>query len=930
MSPAKSFPYILLFGILSIVSSCDGVTKDTHQRVRIGFSQCAVDAWRDKMNSDLLREAILYDNIDLEIRISDNNTDQQIADIRQFIDEGIDLLIVSPNEAMAITPVVEEVFRMGIPVIVVDRKVQTECYSAFIGANNYQIGQAVGQYVHSLLPNGGKVIEVAGLMTSTPAMERHQGFMNTIRTLNPKIYVEGLIDAQWKQDASYELMLEMLAKHKDVDLIFGHNDHMAYAAYCAAKKLGIEKKIKFIGIDALPGRMNGLGMVADGLLDATFIYPSGVDKILKVATDIIAGRKVPRHTTLSTAIVNASNISVMELQELHIKEQEQKIELLNQKNISASRSVELQHQALIMSLIAFVIVVILAVLLVVLLRRQHRLNAVLMAQNEQISQQKLSQEIQSERLLDLSQQIEEATQAKLQFFTNVSHDLRTPLSLISGPLEQLTSDANLSDEQRKVLLQLAKKNVDSLTRLVNQILDFRKYENGKLKLNKRNINLLSEVDAWNASFVNLLKNKFIKFSFSSMTNADYTISVDLDKFEQVYYNLLSNAFKFTPENGVIKVELFPATFKSQPCIRLKVFNSGSYISNDDQQLIFDRFYQVANPENSTGSGIGLALTKIIINMHDGDIRVESKEEYGTTFFVDIPIVFDMEEEEEHESLESAIDKNGKSLFDTEELKSSKFYDEETDESGEKMQLLIIDDNSDILTYLSQILGDHYSITTATNGKDGIEKAVSIIPDLIITDVMMPEMDGLTLTQKLKSLVQTCHIPIILLTAYSSDEQKLEGLNSGADAHLAKPFNAKLLKAMVHNLIENRNSLRRYFANSHIEVHSNDIRDTDRHFIEHFRELVDQNIDNAEFNIEDMCKDVGMSVVQLYRKVKALTGLAPKEYLRIARLKLADNLLATTKLNISEIAYKCGFSSPNYFSKCYKNYYGCTPKSNRVN
>ena len=663
------------------------------------------------------------------------------------------------------------------------------------------------------------------------------------------------------------------------------------------------------------------------MLDATFIYPSGVNKILKIASDIIAGRKVSRQTTLSTAIVNSSNVAVMELQEVHIKEQEQKIELLNQKNISASRSVQIQRQALFTSLIAFMIVVLFAVLLVFLLRRQHRLNAILVAQNEQISQQKRHQEEQSERLVELSKQIEEATQAKLQFFTNVSHDLRTPLSLISGPLEQLTSDNDLSDEQREAFLHLAKKNVDSLTRLVNQILDFRKYENGKLHLNKRHINLLSAMEVWNASFVSLLRSKFIKFSFSSMTNADYTISVDLDKFEQVYYNLLSNAFKFTPENGVIKVELFPATLKGKPCIRLKVYNSGSYISEDNQQLIFDRFYQVTTPENSSGSGIGLAVTKIIVNMHEGDIRVESKEEYGTTFYVDLPLVHEVENVEQ-EVVEPTIEVEEKELFNAEELEVVKFYDDAN--GGEKMQILVIDDNSDILSYVSHILGDAYTIITATNGKEGIEKAVSIIPDLIISDVMMPVMDGLTCTQKLKSMVQTSHIPIILLTAYSSDEQKLAGVNSGADAHMTKPFNAKLLKAMVHNLIDNRSNLRRYFTDNHIAVHTNDVTDTDRQFIEHFRVLVEQNIENAEFNIEDMGKEVGMSIVQLYRKVKALTGLAPKEYLRISRLKYADHLLATTKLNINEIAYKCGFSSPNYFSKCYKDYFGRTPKSNRGN
>lgn len=926
MKFTKLLQGILLSVVALVACSCSTSAKESAHRARIGFSQCSEDDWRHKMNSDMLREAMLYENMDIEIRISDSNTNQQIADIRRFIEEGVDLLIVCPNEAVAITPIVEEAYRLGIPVIVADRKVQTDCYSAFVGANNYHIGQAVGQYVHSLLPEGGKVIEVTGLMTSTPAVERHQGFSNTIKALNRDIQVVSLIDAQWQQESSYQQMVEILSHNKDVNVVFAHNDQMAYGAYCAAKRLGIEKRIKFIGIDALPGRTNGLGMVADGVLDATFIYPSGVDKILKIASDILAGRKVSRQTTLSTAIVNASNVAVMELQEVHIKEQEKKIELLNQKNISASHNAQIQRQALLTSLVAFVVVVFLAVLLVFLLRRQHRLNTKLIEQNEQISMQKLSQEKQSERLVELSKQIEEATQAKLQFFTNVSHDLRTPLSLISGPLEQLTSDSDLTEEQREAFLQLAKKNVDSLTRLVNQILDFRKYENGKLHLNKRYVNLLGAVEGWNASFVSLLRSKFIKFSFSSMTNADYTIAVDLDKYEQVYYNLLSNAFKFTPENGVIKVELFPATLNGKPSIRLKVYNSGSYISEDNQELIFNRFYQVDNPDNSSGSGIGLAITKIIVNMHEGDIRVESREGYGTSFLVDLPLVRDIEQEEQG-AKEPTILQEERELFNTEELEVVKFYDDAN--GGEKMQILVIDDNPDILSYVSHILGEGYTIITATNGKEGIEKATSLIPDLIISDVMMPVMDGLSCTERLKSMVQTSHIPIILLTAYSTDEQKLAGVNSGADAYMTKPFNAKLLKAMVHNLIDNRSNLRRYFTDTPTALCSGgSMTDTDKQFIEQFRELVEQNIENAEFNIEDMGKEVGMSSVQLYRKVKALTGLAPKEYLRLTRLKLADHLLATTKLNINEIAYKCGFSSPNYFSKCYKDYFGRTPKSNR--
>lgn len=927
MKIGKLLTYLWILSAVILLGSCSGGGSET-SRLHIGFSQCSMDDWRDKMNNDILREAMLYDNMEIEILTSDSNTEKQIADIRELINKGVDLLIICPNEAVAITPIVEEAYKKGIPVIVADRKVQTDCYSAFVGANNYHIGQAVGQYVHSLLPDGGRVVEITGLMASTPATERHQGFQNTIR-LNEDIEVVEMIDAKWEQESSYTQMLQILAATKSVDVVFAHNDQMAYGAYCAAKELGLEKQIKFIGIDALPGRTNGLGMVADGILDATFIYPSGVDKILKIASDILAGRKVTRRTTLSTAIVTASNVKVMELQEVHIKEQERKIELLNEKNTSYSKSVAIQRQALTFSLVAFVVVVMFAVLMVFMFRRQHRLNDKLSVQNEQIRRQKQFQEEQNSRLVELSRQLEDATQAKLQFFTNVSHDLRTPLSLIMGPLEQLTSDDSLTEEQRTSFLQLAKKNVDSLSRLVNQILDFRKYENGKLKLNIRTVNLLSAVESWNASFVSLLRSKFIKFSFSSMTNADYAIALDVDKYEQVYYNLLSNAFKFTPENGVIKVELFPATLRGKPSIRLKVYNSGSYISEENQKLIFDRFYQVSDGNVGQGSGIGLAVTQIIVNMHDGDIRVESGEDCGTTFYVDIPLTRSADEVVSSESAlgePTMIEGSEADIFDTEELEIVKFYDENS--GGEKMQVLVIDDNPDILSYVSHILGDAYTIHTASNGKEGVEKAVSVVPDLIISDVMMPVMDGLSCTQKLKGMVQTSHIPIILLTAYTSDEQRLAGVNSGADAYIAKPFNAKLLKAMVHNLIDNRTNLRRYFSDNNISMRMNDVNDTDREFVENFKRIVEQNIENTEFNIEEMGKEVGMSSVQLYRKVKAMMGLAPKEYLRISRLKFADHLLATTKLNINEIAYKSGFSSPNYFSKCYKDYFGRTPKSNR--
>lgn len=911
----------LTAAIVLILSSC-GSRRE--KKWRVAFSQCTNDAWRVKMNADMEREVMLYDNMSLTTVSADGNSARQIADIEGFIREGVDLLIVSPNEAEAVTPIVESAYESGIPVIVADRKIFSDSFSAFVGADNYQIGQAVGLYVRGLLPHGGNVVELTGLMGSTPAIERHQGFVNVIKGFHGSgIRLLNSADAKWRTDTAYERMLELMNRYPRIDVLFAHNDIMAYGAYCAAKSMGREREMRIIGVDALPGKNGGVGLVADGILDATFIYPSGVEEIMRLASEILMGRQVPRETVLSTAIVNSANVKIMQLQEEQIDERQRKIELLNEKKADYENSISTQRTALFTSAAALLVILVLAAVLVFLLRRQHRLNRQLAQQNDKILEQKSSLEDQNRKMVDLTGQIEQATQSKLAFFTNVTHDLRTPLSLISGPVKQILDNPELPECDRETYLRIADKNIDVLSRLVSQILDFRKFENGRFSLNRTDVHLKGLVEGWNDSFMGLLRSKFIRFSFVCDPDVDCRVSIDVGRVESVYYNLLSNAFKFTPENGIIRVGL--CTEEEGKFVRIKVFNSGSYIKEEDRKLIFDRFYQGSNGSAGSGSGIGLAVAKMIVEMHGGRISVNSSKEEGTTFYVDFPATGVAENSGDAGNVRVA--EHGSGLFISDELQVV-HTDEEGDGSDDyRVSVLVIDDNEDILSYVRMVLGKQFTVLTAENGQEGLDMAQRIIPDLIITDMMMPVMDGLECTSRLKSAVQTSHIPIIMLTAYSSDEHRLSGIRSGADAYVTKPFSAQVLRAMVCNLIENRNNLRKYFSENSMPARG-EFTDIDRTFFEQFRKLVEDNMDNTELDVEQMGRMTGLSGVQLYRKVKAITGLAPKEYLRVARLKYADSLLSTTQLNINEIAYRSGFSSPNYFSKCYKEYFGHTPKSNR--
>ena len=551
------------------------------------------------------------------------------------------------------------------------------------------------------------------------------------------------------------------------------------------------------------------------------------------------------------------------------------------------------------------------------LRTKNRLNRELSRQKEKLEEQKqqLTQQKelliqQKEQLEQLSRELEEATHAKLVFFTNVSHDFRTPLTLIADPINQLLADKSLGEHPHQ-LLELMKKNANILLRLVNQILDFRKVENGRMELHLEPFDLLSSFRGWNDSFRMALLKKHISFSFEATPDTDFRMMADSEKMERIYFNLLSNAVKYTPENGKIVVKLEAETTN----YRFSVFNSGSHISPKEVDAIFERFYQIDG--HQAGTGIGLALVRAFVEMHGGQITAHSNEK-GATFTVLFPaqsvslyhptvVTLPTEEAEVSATL----------------IETDLPLDEEDTKTADRPTVLVIDDNADIRNYVKTLLAEEYHVLDAPEAATGIRLAMKYVPDVIVSDVMMPGMDGIECCRRLKTELQTCHIPVILLTACSLDEQRIQGYNGGADSYISKPFNSQLLLSRIRNLIDSRRQLRQFFGDNQTLAKEN-ICDIDKDFVSRFKSLVEEKMRDPELNVEDLGKDMGLSRVQLYRKIKSLTNYSPNELLRIARLKKAASLLASSDMTVAEIGYEVGFSSPSYFTKCYKEQFGESP------
>ena len=898
---------ITIFSLIQLFffTSC----ANHEQNFIIGVSQCSNDEWRSRMNTEISRESLFYPNLKVEIRTAKDNNREQIEDIEEFIAKGVDLLVVSPNEAKAITPVVEKAYDRGIPVVLVDRKIASDKYTAFVGGDNYLMGKQIGTYMANRLDGKGKIVELTGLKGSTPALERHRG-MNEVLREYPSMETISAADAGWLKEKAEMKFDSILSVHEDIDMVIAQNDPMAYGAYQAAMKAGREKEMLFVGVDALAGEKLGVELVADSTLDATFIYPTGGDRVIQVAMDILEGKNYKRENILQSALVNAGNARIMQMQTAHINTLDTKIEVLNNK----LDTYLMRYSAQKMFLYACIVILfLLAVLLFFVVRAywmKIRLNAELSSQKKQLEEQR-------DQLIDLSKKLEEATKAKLAFFTNVSHDFRTPLTLIADPVKKLLNSENIRDDER-FLLNIINKNVTVLLRLINQIMDFRKFENGKLEMHLSEFNIKDCMKEWAEAFRTLAFRKHITFKITA-DDGYYNVVADAEMMERITYNLLSNAFKFTPENGNISICLSKNTENN---ISMKFSDTGVGMPAEHVRHIFESFYQI--DVHHAGSGIGLALVKAFVEMHHGKIDVESKEGNGTVFTINIPtkqdgkIYHDIDRKAVLNNLkEGAVVMAGQESLSAESCISK-------EKGGHETVVLIIDDNQDVRDYVKSLLNEHYTVLEAANGSEGLKQAITNVPDVIICDVMMPVMDGMECCKRLKAEPRTSHIPVMMLTAYSMDEQKIKGYECGADSYISKPFSSELLMARLRNLIDNRNRLKDFFGDK-VTTSTTPLADADKGFVEKLRRLIEENMGDAGFSVEDMGEKIGFSRVQLYRKAKALTGYTPNELLRIARLNKANAIIKTAAdKSISEIAYEVGFSSPSYFTKCYKEFFGENP------
>ena len=535
--------------------------------------------------------------------------------------------------------------------------------------------------------------------------------------------------------------------------------------------------------------------------------------------------------------------------------------------------------------------------------------------------------------------LQELDQMKSRFFANISHEIRTPLTLILGPLEQLLSET--SKEKIKKPLQLMFRNGRQLVRLINQLLDFSKLESGRMSLKTKEINIVPLLKGMVYSFDSLAKRKKITLSFKSEENA-IAVYIDTDKLEKIMANLLSNAFKFTSEAGKISVELsiIPKDIKENQTVltedkivEIRVIDSGIGIAPEHLDHIFDRYYQIRESKEQKGTGIGLALTKELVELHHGQIFVRSEPGKGSTFIVHFlsgrahlgnDEISDDETAEisEYERIPEEYESVSKDAVKP----SAGFIDEETFKTSEDHPIiLIVEDTEDVRNYIRGFLESKYRISEAQDGDDGFEKALEIIPDLIISDVMMPKMDGFQLCEKLKTDERTSHIPVILLTARASEGSKLEGLETGADDYIIKPFNSKELEIRIKNLIEQRQKLRERFTKD-ITIAPKEISVTsaDERFLNRAIELIEKHISDQDFGVDIFGREIGLSHSQLHRKVRALTNHSPVEFIRTMRLKRAVSLLEQGYGNVAEIAYEVGFNNPSYFSECFRKQFGKSP------
>jgi signal transduction histidine kinase/AraC-like DNA-binding protein/ABC-type xylose transport system substrate-binding protein len=917
--------YVLL--ALALLTGCAQSSKKPVYR--IGFSQCSTAGpWRKAMLAGMERELSFHPEVELRMRNAQDNSQVQQQQIREFLHDGIDLLIVSPYESEPVTPAVEEAYRRGIPVVLLDRRTASQQYTAYVGGDNLEVGQTAARYAARLLGQHGSIIEVLGTPGSSATTDRHQGFAQGLAAA-PGLRVASQVTGDWTEKKLPALAAALKA-HPEVSLIFAHNDGMGRGAYEICQQLGLTKRVKIIGVDGLAGANEGLDLVQRGVQTASVLYSPGGEDAIRTALSILHKQPYKRENILGTIVIDSTNVRTMQQQTDKMISQQEDIER-QQTLLQRLQATYASQQTILYGLLATLLgATVLGMIAWNSARKNRQINhqlALQNAENDKINHQLVQQneEIRQQRnqLEALAEQSRADTEAKLRFFTNFSHELRTPLTLILGPVEELlTSSPDLSTAQRQDLT-LVRRNTQRLLQLVNQLLDFRKIEVGKMAVRATENNLVAFVREIVDAFEKPARLRGVTLRFLAaepVLNAWFDANI-LDK---VFFNLLSNALKFTPDQGQITISLQPGEGQT---LRVSVADTGRGISDQDRAHIFEWFYQGDQGAVAKGSGMGLALAQGLVRLHQGQLTFSSQPGQGSTFVVSLPRELPEELRSSEQAAPTLL------ALDEPEAIATDFgpeADSDTTEAGSETLVLVIEDNPEVNNFLARKLRTDFRVQTATDGHTGFRMATDLIPDLIVCDVMMPGLSGLEVVTQLRADWRTSHIPIVLLTARNAPEQQVEGVQAGADLYLTKPFSPTFLLESARTLLANRARQREHYRRE-LSVDSATVAPTnpDQKFLADLTASIEPNLTKTDLSVEDIARSLGISRMQLYRKVKAVLGTGVTDFIQSLRLTKARELLLNEALTISEVAYELGFSSPSYFSTSFKARYQISPSEFRA-
>ena len=903
--PSGAIWLLGLIGLWLLVGGCQLSTQK--KAFRIGFSQrTQTDNWRKTMQESMNRELSFTPEVEFIVKDAGGRSDQQVRQIQELIDQQVDLLIVSPNAAQPITPVVEKAYQQGIPVIVVDRRTASDQYTAYVGADNVEVGRTAGIYAHALLKGAGNVVEIGESPGSSADMDRHRGFMEALRP-HPGIRLVRKLDGDWDKRSFATALTKLLRGTPAIQLIFAQNDRTALKAHRVCQQLGMGNQVKIIGVDGLPGKNEGIELVDQRILDATVLYPTGGKEAIRTALAILNKQPFKRENRLPITLIDSTNVRIMKLQNEKVIEQQSDIERQIRQISDLNQTYTSQKTTLYITLGSLIVAILLGVWALYLFRSKQAAYHTLEQQNEEILTQKNQIEV-------VSQQARLATEEKLRFYSYISHEFNTPLSLILTPTEDLLAKRTVAPHDLKSSLLLVQKNAYRLLRLVDQMLDLRKTDAGKLRLRASEQDLVAFVRDIVSDFQRKAEKKRIDLQLLTTQSAQLTW-FDAEKLDKVLFNLLSNAFKYTPKGGFIHVRL--DSDGSQ--VRIQVEDNGEGMTPEEKDHAFDLFFSGTQPYN-LAKGLGLALSMEFIELHRGTIDVASQQGRGTTFTILLPL--GCAHLDESERVNTAT--RHRTLVETD--------DEEEllpvlSQPGKQVgTLLVIEDNDDLRTFLTNRLGTEFDIIAEKDAEQGWERALETIPDLVISDIMLPgSIDGLQLTQRIKADLRTSHIPVILLTAKGQMEQRIEGARAGADAYITKPFNTTYLLETLRTTLANRQKLQQRFASDLLPQLGNR---NEKKFLNELTALIERHLGDPSFGVEMLSREMGLSRVQLYRKVQALLDMNVMDYLTEIRLKKAKYLLRETNKPIAEIAEETGFNSPAYFTTFFKQHTKRTPSEYR--